>query len=157
MGFFDQLGKKASETYQVTKEKAALITEEIKIKNKIADNNVKINKLYNEIGKIVYINIKDNKDVSREEVLEKTEEISRINDDIEKLETDLLAVRKIKKCENCNEEIELSTEFCPKCGAKQPSIEKVDIKNESEVVAKEAENVKVNNSDDNDNNENNNN
>jgi len=39
MDFFDELGKKVSETYQEAKEKATNFSEEIKLKNRI--NNLK--------------------------------------------------------------------------------------------------------------------
>ena len=37
MDFFSKLGKKASETYQATKEKAVNLSEELKLKSKISD------------------------------------------------------------------------------------------------------------------------
>ena len=89
MGFFDKLSKKASETYQVTKEKATNLSEEIKLKGKVTELKEKIEKLYNEIGIIVYNEVKDGKDVSKEEVTAKCEEISKAKDDIEKIQDEL--------------------------------------------------------------------
>ena len=37
MDFFNKLGKKASETYQVTKEKTVKFSNEVKLKGKISD------------------------------------------------------------------------------------------------------------------------
>lgn len=42
MDFFNKLGKKASETYQATKEKATTISEELKLRGKISDLKSKI-------------------------------------------------------------------------------------------------------------------
>ena len=42
MNFLSKLGKKASETYQVTKEKATNLSEELKLKGKINDLKDKI-------------------------------------------------------------------------------------------------------------------
>lgn len=169
MDFFNKLGKKANEAYKVTKEKATEaykvtkekandISEEIKIKSKINSLEEKIYELYAEIGEIVYNEVKDGKDVSKDEVTVKCEEISRNKDEIEKLRTELLAVKKIKKCANCGEELDIDVDFCPKCGKEQPKIEKVEIKEEPEA-AKEAEVVEVNNVEENttENNEENNN
>ena len=157
MDFFDKLSKKASETYQVTKEKASNLSEELKIKGKINELNEKIEKTYDTIGRIVYNEIKDGKDVVREEITEKCEEISRKKDEISKLEEQLLAIKKVKKCVSCGAAININDEFCPKCGKEQPKVEKVEIKEEP-TNTKEAEVVEVNNveNSNNEDNENNN-
>lgn len=144
MNFFDKLGKKASKTYQVTKEKAVNLSEELKLKSKISDIKEKIDNLYNEIGKTVYNEMKDGKDVSKEEVASKCEEISNLNDEIQKIESEILALKKVRKCVNCGEELELQDLFCSKCGAKQPELEKVEVKEEPTTEAKEAEVIEVN-------------
>lgn len=152
MDFFSKLGKKASKTYQATKEKATSISEELKFKSKISDLKDKIEDLYTEIGKIVYEEMKDGKDVSKEAVVEKCEEISKAKDDIEKLKIEILAVKKIKKCAECGEELDIRAEFCSKCGTKQPKIEKVEIKEEP-VETKEAEVTEITNVEENNNSE----
>lgn len=156
MDFFNKLGKKANEAYKVTKEKATEaykvtkekasdISEEIKLKSKINSLEEKNYEMYAEIGEIVYNEVKDGKDVSKDEVTAKCEEISRNKDEIEKLKTDLLAIKKIKKCANCGEELDITVEFCSKCGKEQPKIEKIEIKEEPQAEVKEAEVVEVNN------------
>ena len=142
MDFFNKLGKKASETYQFTKEKASNLSEELKIRGKISDTKEKINKIYTEIGEVVYSEIKAGTDVSKDEITEKCEEISRLYQDIEKFECELLVLKKIKKCSKCGEELDLNSEFCSKCGEKQPTVEKVEVKEEPEEV-KNAEVVEV--------------
>ena len=54
MGFFDDLSKKASETYRNTAEKTNKLTREMKLKSQINDDKNKIEKIYAEIGKKVY-------------------------------------------------------------------------------------------------------
>lgn len=142
MDFLNKLGKKANEAYKATKEKASDISEEIKLKSKVNSLEDNIYELYSEIGKIVYEEVKDGKDVAKDEVMSKCEEISRKKDEIEKLKTNILAVKKIKKCANCGEELEISAEFCSKCGREQPKIEKVEIKEEP-AQTKEAEVIEV--------------
>ena len=149
MDFLNKLGKKASETYQVTKEKASNLSEELKIRGKISELKDKVSKKYSEIGEIVYNEIKDGKDVSKEEIMEKCEEISKHKDDIEKIQADILALKKVIKCANCGEELDLGDTFCYKCGTKQPEIEKVEIKEEP-TNAKEAEVTEINNVENND-------
>lgn len=157
MDFFDKLSKKASKTYQVTKEKASNLSEELKIKGKINELNEKIEKTYDTIGRIVYNEIKDGKDVVREEITEKCEEITRKKDEISRLEEQLLAIKKVKKCISCGAAISINDEFCPKCGKEQPKLEKVEIKEEP-TNTKEAEVVEINNveNSNNEDNENNN-
>lgn len=139
MDFFNKLGKKANEAYKITKEKAneaykvtkakaSDISGEIKLKSKINSLEEKNYELFAEIGEKVYNELKEGKDVSKDEITVKCEEISRNKDEVEKLRTELLALKKIKKCSKCGEELEITAEFCSKCGQEQPKIEKVEIK-----------------------------
>ena len=157
MDFFNKLGKKASETYQVTKEKATNLSEELKIKGKISELKDKIEDKYREIGKRVYNEMKYGKDVSRDTVISICEDISRKKDEISKFEIQLLAIKKVKKCAGCGTELELTDEFCSKCGKQQPKIEKVEIKKEEPQNTKEAEVIEINNVENNHIEENNNN
>lgn len=161
MDFFSKLGKKASKTYQVTKEKAVNLSEELKLKGKINDLKDKIEDVYKEIGMTVYNEVKDGKDVSKEEITAKCETISKYKDEIEKLQSDILALKNVVKCTNCGVELDLGDPFCYKCGTKQPEVEKVEIKDETEDAVKNAAvveiaetTVEVSNSENNDNNEN---
>ena len=143
MDFFSKLGKKATKTYQVTKEKAVNLSEELKLKSKIGVLNDKIEELYIEIGKIVYNEVKEGKEVAKEDVVEKCEKISEHKNEIQKIENNILALKNVAKCVNCGEELELGDSFCSKCGSKQPEVEKVEIKDESEEVVKNAEVVTI--------------
>ena len=155
MNFFDKLGRKANETYKVAKEKTVSLTEELKIKGKINEINDKIESIYAEIGKFVYTELKDGRDASRDVVTEKCNEISTLNDELEKLRTDLLALKNIKKCVKCNAEMDLKSEFCSNCGEKQPKIEpKVEVKNEEPADAQDANVIEVNDVENNNNGEN---
>ncbi len=144
MDFFSKLGKKASQTYQITKEKATTLTEELKIKGKISEAKDKIEDLYKEIGKKVFEEVKNGRDVIREEISEKTDQIMKLQEQIEKSEIEILALKKIKKCENCGTELELKAEFCSKCGKQQTKIETENIHiSEENHEAQEAEVIEV--------------
>ena len=145
MDFFKKLSKKTNEAYQTAKEKTTKISEEIKLKSKISDLKDKINNEYQEIGKLVYEKIKVGEDASKEEITPKCEEISRLKEEIEKAEVEILALKQIKKCFNCETELELEAGFCSKCGKEQPKIEKVEVQVEEEptVEAEMAENAEV--------------
>ena len=73
MDFFNKLGKKATETYQLTKEKTSKLSEELKLKNKINENKNKIEELYTQIGECVYNEFKTGEKC--EKLAEKCEEI----------------------------------------------------------------------------------
>lgn len=134
MDFFNKLGKKASETYQVTKEKTVKFSEEVKLKGKISDAKNKITALYEEIGEHVYNQFKTNTEEGKEEITTKCEEISKQFDEIAKLEADILALKEVKKCIECGTEINRKDDFCSKCGKEQPKQEdKTEVKQESEI------------------------
>ena len=162
MEFFDKVRKKASETFKITKEKATTISEELKIKGKISEAKDKIEDLYKEIGEKVFEELKDGKDVIKEEISEKIEKISDLKNDIEKYQVEILSLKKIKKCSECGEELEINAEFCSKCGKKQDKIEQnpevkenENIENNPEV--KEADVIEVKDTQNSDNNEQNDN
>ena len=140
MDFFNKLGKKASETYQVTKEKTVKFSNEVKLKGKISDTKANINKVYKEIGELVYEQFKDNTD-KKEEIELKCQVISNLNDEISKLEAEILALKETKKCIDCGEEIDSKADFCPKCGKQQPKVEeeKIEVEENVDEEVKEAE------------------
>lgn len=152
MDFLNKLGKKASQTYQATKEKASNITDELKLRGKISEQKEKIEKLLKEIGEIVYNEVKDEKDVSKDAIVAKCDEVSKAKDEISKLEAEILAVKKIKKCANCGAELDIKADFCSKCGKEQPKMEKIEVKEEPSEV-KDAEVVEVSNVNEENNNE----
>lgn len=123
MDFFNKLGKKTNEAYQSAKEKTVKLSGEIKLKSKISDLKEKINEQYKEIGKLVYEKIGSGVDASKEEITPRCEEISRLKSEIEKTETEILALKGIKKCVNCGSELEVGASFCSKCGKEQPKVE----------------------------------
>lgn len=127
MDFFNKLSKKTNEVYQGAKEKTVKLSEEIKLRNKIGDLKDKVEKEYLEIGKAVYEKMKVGEDASKEEITPKCEEISRLKDEIEKVESDILALKNIKKCASCGAELDVNAEFCSKCGTAQPKVEKVEV------------------------------
>jgi hypothetical protein len=135
MDFFDKLGKKMGEVYQGAKSKTEEVSQEFKLKSEISKRKNAIEKLYAEMGRIVYEDIKDNKDVSRDVVEAKCAEITANYEEIARLEGEILKVKSIRVCEKCKAEIDYSVEYCPKCGAKQPT--DVEVKEEAPSAAEE--------------------
>lgn len=134
MDFFDKLGKKASETYKYTTEKTSKLAKEAKLKMAINENKSKIEELYEEIGKKVYmfhVNNKDNIDMDLESALEEyCIQIDEICDAIEDERKELLTLKDKKQCPNCFDEIELDCNYCPNCGYEQTTF---DEENTSEI------------------------
>ena len=142
MDFFNKLGKKASETYQVTKEKTAKFSGEMKLKGKMNDAKNKITDLYEEIGRHVYNQYKTNTEEGKDEIIAKCEEISKQFDEISKLETEILALKEVKKCVECGAEISQIVDFCSKCGNQQPKTE-LEVKVEVQEQPQEAKDAEV--------------
>ena len=135
MGFFDNLGKKASRAYDVTAEKTSKIAKEAKLRMKINENKSDINNLYKEIGKKVYEkHIKEENIDIKTELEEECTKIDVLSTEIETCLKSILELKNKKQCVKCHTEIEFDAVFCPKCGEKQPE----EVK-EVEVVVEEKE------------------
>lgn len=138
MGFFDNLGKKASRAYDVTAEKTSKIAKEAKLRMKINENKSDINDIYKEIGKKVYEkHVREENIDIKTELEEECTKIDVLSAEIETCLKTILELKEKKQCENCHAEIDLDNTFCPKCGAKQPEIEVkeaevVDMENDSQ-------------------------
>ena len=145
MGFFDNLGKKASAAYDATAEKTSKIAKEAKLRMKMNENKSEINNIYKEIGKKVYENHVANENIDiKTELEEECTKIDVLSAEIETCLKSILELKEKKQCEQCHTEIDLDATFCPKCGAKQPEIE---VK-EAEVVGMENNNNNDNNNND---------
>lgn len=152
MEFFDKLTKKASETYKGAAEKTSKIAKEAKLKLKINENKSKINDLYEEIGRKVYQKHTETGDVCiKKDLEEECAKIDILSAEIEKYHKEILELSDLKKCIKCNEPMDKSAKFCPKCGEEQPAneeapameVEVVDNGNESaeKVVTEDAKNT----------------
>ena len=146
MGFFDNLGKKASKAYDVTAEKTSKIAKEAKLRMKINENKSDIKDIYKEIGKKVYEkHVREEKIDIKTELEEECTKIDVLSAEIETCLKSILELKEKKQCENCHAEIELDNTYCPKCGAKQPEIEVkeaevVDMENDSQTEESEESN-----------------
>ena len=149
MGFFDDLSKKASETYRNTAEKTNKLTREMKIKSSINDDKGKIEKIYAEIGKIVYEKHlrEENIDI-RSELAEQCAKIDAYAKEIEDFNTELRTLKDLRLCTKCGAEIALAAKFCPSCGAKQEEVKRGETVSNSEIPS-EAKEVETTNAEEN--------
>ena len=138
MGVFDNLSKKANDAYQSTKEKTVQVTGEIKLKSQMNEMNDQIQALYKELGAMVFDAFNSNTEVSKDNITPKCEEIKKLQEAVDKIKSDILALRKMKKCDDCGAEIDEEAKFCPKCGKEQSTI-----KAEVSEATEDAEEVEV--------------
>lgn len=115
MAFFDELGKKISQTTQDVVQKTKDTTETMKLNNMVSDEEKRIKNLYTEIGKAYFELHADSCEDSlkpyvdgikdaRVKIGEYTEQIKRL--------------KGIGKCPNCGTDVPNTAPFCTNCGLK---------------------------------------
>lgn len=120
MGFFDDLSKKASETYKNTADKTNKITREMKLKSLINEDKNKVEEIYAAIGKKVYEkHIREENIDIKSELMEECSKIDAYAKEIEDMRMEMLALKDLCLCKVCATEININSKFCPKCGADQ--------------------------------------
>ena len=145
MGFFDNLGKKASAAYDATAEKTSKIAKEAKLKMKINEDKSEINNIYKEIGKKVYEkHVREENIDIKTDLEEECTKLDVLSAEIETCLKSILELKEKKQCEQCHSEIDLDATFCPKCGAKQPEMEVKEV----EIVDGDAKSEETSNQDD---------
>ena len=127
MGFFDNLGKKASEAYGATAKKTGDLAKEAKLRMKINENKSDINELYTEIGKKVYEKYVSEETFNMRYVEEECSKIDILSSEIESCLTSILELKNRKQCPKCFAEIDANATFCQKCSAKQDDVEAKEV------------------------------
>lgn len=141
MEIFENIGKKATDTYKHATEKTGKVVEETKLKLFISRSRDEINDIYAEIGKAVY-----EKHVEGEEVgdkyIQNCIEIDTIANEIENARMKILELNNKRQCQNCYAQIDKNYKYCPCCGYEKD--DKVDEefteKNNSQICKCGAEN-----------------
>lgn len=135
MDFIDKITKTANETYKYTTEKTSKLAKEVKLKSLISKDKEKIREVYEKIGKLVYqshIREFDNKEIF-DEIENLCKEIDAFSNEIEHNRMELLKLKDLKQCPNCNFEIGLDFKFCPNCGIKQEENRDTSKNNNEEI------------------------
>ena len=114
MGFFNDFGKKTSET-------TSRIAKETKLKIKVNENKGKVNDLYKQIGQKVYEQYTKKEDQT--DLKDLFKQVDSLLSEIEEANKEMLTLNNKKLCSNCQEELEKDAQFCQKCGTKQPEPE----------------------------------
>lgn len=144
MSFFNDLGKKTTET-------TAKIATEAKLKIEIAENKERIKEFYEELGRKVYENHIREENININDLISKDcSKIDSLSEQIANARNQILELNNKKMCKKCFAEIETSSIFCSQCGERQTeeetTLEKAEEKLEKAEISpkntKEAEIVK---------------
>lgn len=115
MAFFDELGKKISQTTQDVVQKTKDTTETMKLNNMVSDEEKRIKNLYTEIGKAYFELHSD----SCEEALKPyVEGIKDAHAKIGEYTEQIKRLKGIGKCPNCGVDVPNTAPFCNNCGLK---------------------------------------
>ena len=111
MGLLNSISKTASNIGQKGKD----VANTAKLNHQISEEEKRIEKLYEEIGKqYCQLHGEDYEDAFTEFMLAMHESEEKINS----LKAEVHALQGLVKCPHCGEDIPLGTAFCPKCGGK---------------------------------------
>lgn len=122
MAFFEDLGKKITQTSQGVVQKTKDTAEVIKLNGMISDEEKRINNLYNQIGKR-YFEIHFD---SYEQALESfVVEIKQAQKKIEDYSEQVKKLKGIVRCPNCGGDVQYGSPFCSTCGSRMetPSVQ----------------------------------
>ena len=144
MDIFEKIGDAANKTYKYTAEKTSKIAKETKLKMKINEDKGDIKDLYIEIGENVYEKFVKDEELDLSDLQSKCEMIQDFSDKIVECKDEILKIKEKRQCKNCYEEIDLSANYCPNCGAEQEKIE-VEEENKGDTENNESEDTLNNN------------
>ncbi len=120
--FFDELGETLTRTAKGLGERAELIYESQKLRNKISSEDRVIDKIMADLGNILYKSY-----VSGAEPEENQKalcvQIDQHFEQIAKYKEALANLRGRKICPSCQEAVDKTVSFCPHCGAACPTSE----------------------------------
>ena len=129
MDFFNKAKEKITKTSGEVAKKAKDIAEVTKLNGQINSNENTIKALYTEIGQYVFENLRED---APAEIAEKMNAIEKAREEITSWKAEVMKLKGIQKCTQCNGEVALDVAFCPFCGNKMPE-PVVDVVDEGEV------------------------
>lgn len=124
MAFFDNLGKKASETTARAMQKAKEMSDTAKLNSMISEEETKINDVYYQIGKLyATMHINDHE----EEFSGMIAAIGEAEANIRRYRQQIQNIKGVIRCSQCGAEVQLGVAFCSSCGASMPKVHPVNI------------------------------
>lgn len=124
MAFFDELGKKISQTSQGVVQKTKDTAEVIKLNGMISNEENRINNLYTQIGKTYFELHNDSCEEALESMVASIKEAKSM---IEQYSEQVKKLKGIVRCPNCGGDVQYGSPFCSSCGTK------IEVKSASEV------------------------
>ncbi|MDO4614349.1 MAG: zinc ribbon domain-containing protein [Lachnospiraceae bacterium] len=116
--FFGDLGKSLSRSAQKAANKTGTFFESTKMSAQISGEQKEVEKLYADIGELVYEKTLQGEMPEDPELAELIHAVREHRVKILKMKRELAGVKGMQICPNCQEEMAPDAAFCPKCGAR---------------------------------------
>ena len=137
MAFFENFGKVVTDTYKSAAKASGKLLEEGKLRFMISDNESQMRDIFQTIGKEYCECYFRGEAVDNEKFENEYEELKRMQLENDQAREKILELKNIRRCVNCQKEINLSHIYCENCGTKQPEIvEETEVKEEPVVEDK---------------------
>lgn len=120
MAFFEEIGKKISQTGQDMVQKTKDTAETMRLNSAISDEEKRMQGLYAEIGQRYFELHADSYEPELEELVLSVKEC---NTRIENYSEQIKRLKGIVRCPHCNGEVAYGAPFCSTCGSKMPDVE----------------------------------
>ena len=133
MDFFQKLGNTLSNTGKDIAKKTKDMSDISRLNHEITKQQEAIAKTYSQIGKLYFENYSE---LDYPELKELCNSIKEANQKIEGFKSEIIQIKGIINCPNCNAEVSSTAAFCGSCGYKLKD-ETVDTPNESTDSSKE--------------------
>lgn len=117
MDFFEDLGKKISDTAETIGKKTEGVVESQRIKSQVHAIEKSIEKIMMDLGQMIYKRYEAGESVP-EEYWAICDEVQNRYSKIEEYKKELADVKGLRECESCHAVLEEEALFCSKCGAK---------------------------------------
>ncbi len=113
MGFFDDIGKKLSNVGQTVAQKGKDVVDTAKLNSAISDEQKKIEKAYEKIGRLY---AERHADSPEPDFVEYLDEIKASENAIAECQQKLQDLKGVTVCPACGAEVGTDSMFCPNCG-----------------------------------------
>ena len=114
--FFGDLGKSITRATQKAAMRTGSLIESTKINALITAESKAVEKLYLELGELVYEQFEDGEVRTDSQILSIIDELDMHLEKISSYRAELAEVKGMKACPSCGEIIDTDALFCPKCG-----------------------------------------
>jgi ribosomal protein L40E len=115
MPFFDNIGKKITETTQNVVRGTKDLTDTARFNSLIAEEERQIAELYSQVGKLYY---ETSEPDSETPIGKLCLSITAAMERIAKYQESIRQVKGVKRCQSCNADIPVTSAFCGVCGTK---------------------------------------